>query len=133
MQLNVLADEMMPKHYKARQYILVADSLLKKRDLPTALQFYRKALEQVSSSYTIMRIGQIFLMKQNTEQALPFLEKAYFLNPAEYRISYNLAVAYYAIGRYKESDAILNKLLYHHPGFKDPSKLRQRLNASLSR
>jgi tetratricopeptide (TPR) repeat protein len=130
-RLKNLADTMRPKHTKVRQSIQLADSLLKLRKLPEALSYYQKVLAEVYSSYSMMRIGQIYMMQQNPIKATPFLEKAYHMNPGNYKMAYNLAVAYYIAGRYDESESVFMQIEQDHPGFADPSKLRQRLKSVL--
>jgi tetratricopeptide (TPR) repeat protein len=127
-QLKILGAEMQRKHQAANRYIMRADSLLKQQKLQAALPLYQKALAQVSSSYSMMRIGQIYLMQQMPQKAIPVFEKAYLMNPLDYKISYNLAGAYYLVGRYNKSETILRELERHNPDFADPSHLRERLS-----
>jgi tetratricopeptide (TPR) repeat protein len=132
-KLKYLADHMQEKQAVARQYVRAADSLFSANQLQRALHFYQEAHAQVSSLYTIKQIGQIFFMQKRIEEAISVLEKARLHYPLDQEISYNLAVSYFISGRYAEAESELAYLGLHHPGFSDPSHLRERLNATRSR
>ena len=57
------------------------------------------------------RLGQLLLDQGQPRQALPYLQRAQRLRPAEYQNNYDLALAYSNSGEYEPARAILQTLL----------------------
>ncbi len=56
-------------------------------------------------------LGEFYIERHKLGQAIPFLEKAYQLNPADYANGYDLALAYLQSGKTGHSRAVVTALL----------------------
>ena len=92
------------------------------KDIPTAINIYRRALDADPSNWTLMqRIGWIELENDNAREALPFLEKAARRSTRPAFPLKLLARAYLAVGRDREGEECLR-----HSVKMDPKDLATR-------
>lgn len=117
--------------YNISPYLEGANALIKARDFDRALPILHKSLEVEESAYAYKWIGQIEFEKGKLSKALPFLEKAYKLNPSDAQLLYNLSGAYALKGQYKKANDFLTKLYKIDPKFPDADNLRRQLQQIL--
>ncbi len=114
--------------FNASPYLRAADMLLKTQDLEEALVYLEKSLQLEETVFAIKWIGQIYLLQQRTDEAIPYLEKAYRLTPSDPQLLFNLAGAYALVGRYESSYSLLEKLLKISPGYPDARMLHDQVS-----
>jgi tetratricopeptide (TPR) repeat protein len=81
------------------------------RDLDEALQLAVRAFRQQSAEPGIMdTLGYVLLRKGRFEEALPYLEKAAALLPADLAVQLHLAQAYQGLGKQEQAEAAARKV-----------------------
>jgi tetratricopeptide (TPR) repeat protein len=85
-----------------------------------ATEMYRRAVEQ-NSGYlaAIINYGDSLRMAGKYEQSLPWLERAYQLDPSDKDIANNIATSLIQLGRYDEAILRLEENQKKHPAFAD--------------
>lgn len=75
-----------------------------------ALKVLFDALQFQDSAFVYKWIGQIFLMMNETERGIHFLDQALQRDSNDDQVLYNMTRAYYSIGAFQKGDARLNQL-----------------------
>ena len=73
--------------YMAVNYRDAANCLLQLSDLPLALRYFQKSLEYEESFFANYRIGEIFLMKGDFNNAIQSFEKSFSLAPDDKKVN----------------------------------------------
>ncbi|MBN1479264.1 hypothetical protein JXA70_03220 [candidate division KSB1 bacterium] len=84
--------------------------LINMREYHLALRVLFEALRYQDTAFVYKWIGQIYLVLDETERGIRFLQQALKREPNDDQVVYNITRAYYAIGRFQEGDALLKKL-----------------------
>ena len=116
------------------QRIPEIEQLLQHADVLIQRQRYDDALSELRTSLSIretgdahMRIGQIYLQKQEFDQAVVHLEKARQMLPKDPLLLYNLSIALVQQQEYQRAWDILEELQQMDAQFGDPYELRTKL------
>jgi tetratricopeptide (TPR) repeat protein len=81
-------------------------------DFGSAENALRSAAEHDPANFdTNHRLGQLLLGKNKAEESVPYLERASQINPSDYDISYDLALAYADSGNYEKTRSQARGLL----------------------
>ncbi len=81
----------------------------KKGDLNQAIALYEKLLEQGENTVVYANLGFLYLLRDDPEQVLPFLKKAYAYHDTHPVIMDNLADCYLRMGRLEEAEELLER------------------------
>ncbi|MCA0445064.1 MAG: tetratricopeptide repeat protein [Bacteroidetes bacterium] len=85
-------------------YFNKAENFFPTRLYDSTIYYYQKTLETDSSlSFVLTYIGQVYLEKDNTEEAIKFFKKAIEQNQIDYMAHWFLADAYFLSGNYKDA------------------------------
>ena len=68
-------------------------------------------------------LGELYVRRKDLPRAIPYLERAYLIDPAQYDNSYDLALAYLEIGRAEDSRRTIQAML----AIKDTAELHNLL------
>ncbi|MBN2364900.1 MAG: hypothetical protein EH225_01975 [Calditrichaeota bacterium] len=117
--------------FNVSPYLRAADMLLKNQKMEKALGYLEKSLQLEETMFALKWIGQIYLLQERTEEAIPFLEKARRVAPSDPQLLFNLAGAYALAGRYESSHIILQQLLKISPDFPDAVMLYEQVESIL--
>jgi len=108
-------------------YMLAINQLLKQRAYDRALPLLFASIEIKNTGYANKWIGQIFMMKQQPMQAIPYFKEAYGFAPEDPQFLYNLGFAHTVTGHFAEAQNFLQQLEQLAPDFQKLDKLRQLL------
>jgi tetratricopeptide (TPR) repeat protein len=114
--------------YNISPYLEGANALIKAQLYSKALPILYKSLELEKSVYAYKWIGAILLEAGKKEESLPYLEKAFEMNPDDAQILYNLSGAYALNARYEKAKQILKKLYQINSNFPDADILKKQLD-----
>jgi tetratricopeptide (TPR) repeat protein len=119
--------------YNVSPYIKAAEILIKAGRLNQAFPILNQSLQLESTMYAQKWIGQILLNRNNINEALPYLERAYNLDKRDPQLLYNLSGAYAMSSEFEKARARLNELEKINPNFPDAEHLRQQLDRILGK
>jgi tetratricopeptide (TPR) repeat protein len=109
-------------------YLKAAEMLINGRNFRSALILLKKSLTLAESFYANKWIGQILINYNETEQSIPFLEKALKQDPTDPQLLYSLSGAYALNAQYKQAKEKLSELHKIVPDFQDPYNLKAQLD-----
>ena len=105
-----------PKYWQA--YKLLGDIYFLKAKYTSAINWYKKALEQNQSDVVLCNDTGIALMRaERYKEALVYLNKALNLDPSNLNIRYNLASTYRDAGMIEEAISTYKELAHTEPGY----------------
>lgn len=84
--------------------------LMTMREYQLALRVLFEALKYQDTAFVYKWIGQIYLVLDETERGIRFLQEALKREPNDDQAVYNITRAYYAIGKFQDGDLLLEKL-----------------------
>ena len=84
--------------------------LMQTREYQLALRILHDALKYQDSAFVHKWIGQIYLVLNETERGIRFLQAALEREPNDAQVVYNMSRAFYKIGRFQDGDKLLQKL-----------------------
>jgi len=114
--------------YNISPYLEGANALINIPRYSEALPILYKSLELEKSAYAYKWIGAILLETGKKKEALPYLEKAFEMNPDDAQVIYNLSGAYALNANYKEAMQMLDKLYQIDPNFPEADILKKQLD-----
>ena len=83
----------------------------------------RSELEIGEQAEAFQILGTLLLSRQRTDEAIPYLERAVAMNPADLRARYNLAGAYALKQRFGDARKQAEEILRRNPGAVDAQRL----------
>ena len=88
------------------------------RDLPAAMDAYRKALELEPTHWgAAMQLGNLHVKRGERAQGLVYLEKAHALEPDGFLTNFNLGFTLFQMGRPAQAIPHIRKALESRPRF----------------
>jgi tetratricopeptide (TPR) repeat protein len=84
--------------------------LMDMREYQLALRILQDALKFQESAFVYKWIGQIYLVLNETERGIRFLQEALEREPNDAQAVYNITRAFYKTGRFQQGDELLQKL-----------------------
>jgi tetratricopeptide (TPR) repeat protein len=114
--------------YNVSPYIKAAEVLIKAGRLNQAFPILHQSLLLENTAYAQKWIGQILLNRNNINEALPFLERAYKMGQKDPQLLYNLSGAYAMSSQFDKARIRLDELYQINPNFPDAEYLRQQLD-----
>jgi predicted Zn-dependent protease len=111
--------------YETDLYINAAKMLLKMNSYLEALKILNKSLEYRETAFALQWIDQILLMNQKFTEGITYLKKVYSLKPTDVQLLYNLALAYFMIGKSTKANEIINQLAQQSPSSPYLKKLEE--------
>ncbi len=108
-------------------YLHAAKMLVEGRYLDKAVPYLLTSLEFEESTYANKWLGQIYLNNTRTDDALPYLKKAFKRAPGDAQLVYNLSGAYALSKQYDLAKSTLGKLYDLNPNFPGASDLKRQL------
>jgi tetratricopeptide (TPR) repeat protein len=91
-------------------YQLAAKALVEMKKYDKAREVLEESLKYQETAFAYQWIGQIYLIKNETDKGIEFLERARAVGVQDDAVLYNLARAYFNTGRWEQGDDILNRL-----------------------
>ncbi len=113
--------------YMVSNYLNAADMLIKARQLDRALPFLIKSLNHKVTGFAMKWIGQIYLIKGRTQEAIKLLNQALKFGPHDPQVLYNLCVAYIAKRQFNLARPVFEQLQSISPDFPGVEDLKQHL------
>ncbi len=84
--------------------------LVRMKKYPQALQILHESLKYQETAFAFKWIGQIYLVNNETQKGISYLEKAREMTPQDLSMLYNLSRAYFKISEFKKGDQIFEQL-----------------------
>ena len=113
--------------YMVSHYLNAADMLIKARQLNRALPFLIKSLNHKVTGFAVKWIGQIYLTKGRTQDAIKLLNQALKFGPHDPQVLYNLCVAYIAKRQFNLARSVFKQLQNISPDFSGVEDLKRHL------
>jgi tetratricopeptide (TPR) repeat protein/lysophospholipase L1-like esterase len=125
-ELSALKQSMLPVARLLNQ----AGDMLKKQDLDGVIPVLMQSLKTHETYQANRLLGEVYMQKKQTEQAVPYFEKARQMYPQEIHVLYNLSTAYFMLKEMDKAREAYSTLMRVQPDFQDPAKLGERLRSS---
>lgn len=94
-----------------------------REDFTGALKLFRESLAIEPHFKTCELIYRCLKTTENDDEALKFLEKAYFLNSKNDKVAFTYADELYSKGEFDNSEKILNEILLRNSSYGPAKKL----------
>jgi hypothetical protein len=111
----------------AAAYLRAAEALINARNFNEAVPYLEKSFELKETAYANKWLGQIYLDKGEVKSALPFLEKAFKMDPQDVQLMYNLSGGYALDRQFGKAMMMLNRIDKIQPNFPGTNELRRHL------
>lgn len=98
--------------YIAVNYRDAAQCLLQLGDLPLALKYFKKSLDYKHSFFALYRIGEIYLLKGDYDNAIHYFRESFSIAPDDNKLNVaaKLYIAYSYAGKREEANALADEL-----------------------
>lgn len=114
--------------YKLDYYNFAAEKLLSKKQFNLALYFIEKRNKISPDAFSTKWLGISSLVNKNYKIAIEYFLKSLTYKDNDTQTLYNLALAYYNIGEYKNSERFLKSCLVIEPNNKSANALLNQVN-----
>lgn len=112
-------------------YQAVVNELIASNNIQLAYPYLLKLNEITYSSFSAKWLGIIELSHNNVNEALPYLESSYHLNPKDPQMLYNLAGAYYLNKENQKAYKIISECVAVDPNFPGAQLMKSQLQKVL--
>ena len=103
---------------KSKSLIAIADENYKKQKYDDSIKNYKEALKiNPSDEVTLLKIGNVYKIKNDDTNAIDFYKKAIFVNPAYADGWFNLGLVYAGQKKVEDSKKCFNKVVSLNPEY----------------